>query len=73
MRLASSQHSSAILSSSSDQRMYFAAAKLSPSPVQSATYAARHAGHFGVSTHRPTESAPAATSQMLRDLERGEG
>jgi hypothetical protein len=38
-----------------------------PSPVQSATYAARHTGHFGMSTHTPSDSAPAAISQALRD------
>ncbi|HET6325762.1 MAG TPA: hypothetical protein VFG04_13880 [Planctomycetaceae bacterium] len=65
--------SSALLSPNSPQRIDVAAAKESPSPVQSATYAARHTGHFGMSTQTPSDMAPAAVSQALRDREMVEG
>jgi pyruvate formate lyase activating enzyme len=55
------------------QRTYFAAANESPSPVQSATCAARHTGHFGMKTHTPSDNAPAAISQPLRRFVPDEG
>ncbi len=50
----------------SNNRRYIAVERVSPSPVQTATYAAKHAGHFGSNAQAAPEETHPASSRPRR-------